>query len=211
MNLIEKVFKSPLFRLVYTTRYSGFRLIKSESVSDHVWGMISLAFEIIPELNNIILKDIKYTGTEYNLIDLREVIYRITLHDLDESLSCDIPRPFKYANEEILRAIRDTTNAILNKRFDNNLVKEISNAKDQNVLEGLLVSIFDTLQANLYMRTEVDSGNRILTSELHNSLKTLNNFISLIDESELFDKYGPNLKNFIKSFIYEFGKELENY
>ena len=88
-ELFKVVLTSKLNNLVHTGRYSGFQLLRQETVSDHIWGMISIALDIVPALNEQIKLWSKTHEGESHIvksIDIKDVIYRITIHDIFRSL-----------------------------------------------------------------------------------------------------------------------------
>lgn len=169
-----------MHNLVHTNRYSGKLLIKNESVSDHVWSLCAYALIIVPKLN--IQKDV----TAQYRFNLKEIIYRCVVHDLDESVSLDIPRPFKYHNKSILTAIEQTNEDLIREVYESNIVDDILNAKTLDSAEGILVKIFDSLQTAHKMKTEVMLGNKLIKSELPNVIGVMSDFMSFLTETDKF-------------------------
>lgn len=163
VNMLNKILNNRLGSLTFTPRWSGFQYIKQESVSDHVWGMTALALEIVPMLNKLGKGD----------LDLKDIIFRIQVHDLDECLSCDIPRPFKYHDPALKNAIENTTKALMKEHFDEELFVKICHSKCKRVPEGAFVGFLDSLQAFLYMTNEINLGNSLFRSERNNGLRVL--------------------------------------
>jgi len=184
---IKSIIESPILNLINVKRYSGFTLVKDESVSDHVWGMITLALELIPEINEV-LKD------ENKCIDVKSIIYRVAIHDIDESITCDIPRPMKYYTPEFRDMIEQVTSSMLKTEFPDDLVHDILTAKD-NTLDGEVISILDLMQAGIKMRNEIKLGNQFMRTEVPN-------VISALEDLSLH-----NLKNYSES-AYAFIQEV---
>jgi len=193
---LEDIFNTPLLNLIHVNRYSGTRLLTKESVSDHIWGMKCLALTIVPKLNKF-MKDKNNYLIDY--FDLKEILYRIDIHDLDESLSCDIPRPFKYFNKDITRVINSVVFEMLHKNFDDELVHDILTAKKYSTDEGYLVAVFDTMQAGMKMIDEIELGNSKIRMELRNVIDGLNRALdnTPIDHEDM--KYEVN--KFILNFM----------
>lgn len=186
-----------LNNLVHINRWSGFQLIKSESVSDHIYSMIALSIDLVPKLNNEVR-----SGNP--LINLQNVIYRIAIHDLPESLCCDIPRNFKYHNVQLHQAIEDTEQKLMEGVLDVAIIKDINNSKNKDTIEGFIVKYLDFLQSALKMESEVMLGNQYIKSEIPVVLKAIDEFLSedsLINEffiSYLKEYTLVNLRNLIK-------------
>ena len=168
--------KGFLNNLVHIKRYSGTQLLKDESVSDHVWGMISIAIPVVSYINEKLKKYYdknKDITIAPKLVDLKDVIYRISIHDIDESLYCDIPRPFKYYNKDIHEAIKRTSQLLMKDKLGDDLLADINNSKNTNEMDGLLVYLFDLIQAGLKMRNEIILGNSFLKKEINNIVESL--------------------------------------
>lgn len=151
-----------LDNLIHVHRYSGNPLIKAESVADHTWCMNALALEYIPKLNE------KF-NTKY---DISKVIYGITLHDVDESLYCDIPRNFKYYNPELRKLIGETVDSMVKEKLPN-YYTDINYYDDKCNIYGYIIKVFDIAQAGIKMATEINLGNSYFKNEIHNALDSL--------------------------------------
>lgn len=212
-ELFKVVLTSKLNNLVHTGRYSGFQLLRQETVSDHIWGMISIALDIVPALNEQIkLRNKTHEGESHIVksIDIKDVIYRITIHDIDEALCCDIPRPFKYANPEIRESIEKTTNQLMEKEFEPQFIFEVHDSKNKSCIEGLLVAILDSLQAGIFMRNEVMLGNQFIKTEINNVIDMMDEFITVyipkLESPECIKEY---LIDFLGYWIVEFSKHTK--
>ena len=116
-------------------RFSNIRMIERESDLTHSARMCCKALGLINYLDNLGKGD---------LLDRQRLLYQLFIHDLDELASCDIPRDFKYYNEEITKAIKGTTREIMSKSgISERLIKEAFNAKNFNDIYGFLVFYFD--------------------------------------------------------------------
>jgi len=188
----------PLTNLSNINRYSGTYLIKSESVSDHVWGMVSIALTYLPNINkNKASKGLKE-------IDLKELIYKINIHDIDEAFYTDIPRPFKWYDAGIHDQIERVSQCLMQENLSLELIEDINSAKD-NSLEGIWVTILDFVQSGCKMMHEINLGNRYIKSELPNVVECLNNLrdkfcelnhIGYIYEIEFIDNWVNQLVNY---------------
>jgi hypothetical protein len=191
--------KLPIFnQLISVPRFSNIQLIKSESVSDHIWGMISLAYEVIPEINK------ERKSRNFYEINIKDVIYRITLHDLDEAISCDIPRPFKHFDDKIQNELLRVSTELLRKYgINEDLINQINEAKHGSI-EGLYVLIFDLVQCGNKMCNEIDLGNKLIKLELPNVIKALDEIRSdLSNENEIEINYITKCITAMKTYVNE--------
>lgn len=187
-----------LENLIRVNRYSGTLLIKQESVSDHVWCMVTLALEYVPKLNDRL--------DESHRIDIRDVIYGICLHDIDEALTTDLPRPFKHANREIESAVEKTVDKILSDALDEQLCQDIKIAEDKSTPIGALIKIFDLAQAGYKMKSESMLGNKYFDSEITNVLDCLNGLYDRINDSKFDQKITVELLWLISQFLNDLDK-----
>jgi len=227
IDQIKKI--SFLGNLVHVRRYSGLLLLKDESVSDHICCMNQLALAIVPEINkridkqNEILKQVELKKREatpisyrrscyypegYRIpnIDLKDVIYRISVHDLDESLTLDFPRPIKYANPQITEAIYNTVQGILKNYLEQDLIDDINNSKDYKTRAGCLVSFFDTIQAGLKMQQEIELGNKNFKKEIGNVVELLEEKLSKLDDLNYDEIFTEASKELLTDYINEFNR-----
>lgn len=171
-----------LDNLIHTNRFSGKRLLIQESVSDHLWCMNSLAFEYIPIMNGMLDKWDE-SHRKCPRISIQEVIYKIAIHDLDEAFYCDIPRTFKYHNDEVLKAINDTADKLITSKMGSKMAEEVSMAKDKKSVTGLIVKILDSAQAGFKMKSEVLLGNRYFENEIPDCLGVLHHVREIVENS----------------------------
>ena len=184
--------KCILNNIVRIPRWGGISVIKSESVSDHVMSMIGLAVTLIPRINAY------RKFYNYEIINLKELVYKIAIHDYDEAFYCDIPRPFKHHNKEVTQAIENTANTLMRQALNDDLVNDILHTKD-NSIEGFWVMCLDLIQAGMKMTEEVNLGNKYMKSELVNPRDLLRGILSTIPGNE----YQMD-REVIKEFIDEF-------
>lgn len=138
-NRFLKLVSSPLMNLDHTYRYSGTKLVESESLSQHIVDTIMMGLKIIEDINtigNIHLNDAIY---------LRKAVY----HDLEEVITGDVPRPLKYHDESTLNSLRHVASDVAEELFKsefNDWYKHYivwDTAKDG--LEGFILKIVDNL------------------------------------------------------------------
>lgn len=137
-------------------RYSNKRyIIKPESVADHLWYMTEIALRLNQKIN----------------FNIKEVIYRIMIHDMEEFVTLDIPRDVKHSSREYKEMTDDVAFKILRKEniCTPSVLTDAITAKCHDSIEGALVHFIDAYQAYLKLYDEVYVlGNKSLEGELNN-------------------------------------------
>lgn len=138
-NKFLELVSSPLMNLDHTYRYSGTKLVESESLSQHIVDTIMMGLKIINDINAI--GNIKLNDAIY----LRKAVY----HDLEEVITGDVPRPLKYHDESTLSALRQVADDVAKDLFQAEFYNWHQHyllwdtAKDG--LEGFILKIVDNL------------------------------------------------------------------
>lgn len=141
-------------KLKFVTRYSGVNFIQPERLESHILEMCGLAFDLYYQFRDF---------------DINKTLRLILLHDLDETITVDIPRPFKYFTKEFHEALSKNTEAYLASQLnDSEIVDEIINAKSFG-LEGKIVRLLDLIQVYKKLTTEISLGNTTL-GELYGNI-----------------------------------------
>jgi len=121
-------------RMSSLKRYSQTHLMKDESVLEHT-GFVCL-------LSYFIGKSLVREGIE---IDMGVLLSKATVHDLDEVITGDIPRPTKYSHGvlEALRKVETENMKLMSKGLDTpELFDDWNKAKAG--LEGSIISVVDS-------------------------------------------------------------------
>lgn len=116
-------------------------MIKTETLADHLFYMMEIALQL----------------TKYIEFDLKEVSYRIMMHDLEEGVTLDIPRDIKHSSAEF-KSMTDEIGwkILLNSGIINeDHLEDIKSAKSHDTLEGALTHFIDVYQAYLKLWDEV--------------------------------------------------------
>lgn len=183
--------ESPLRNTSTVIRYSGFQLLRPETVDSHTMDMAVMALLILDDLPGY--------------LDRKDLIYRIVIHDLEESCSCDVPRSLKYYSEEVRLAIEKATKALVRVHVSDKLFNDMDTAKDLNVLEGRVVKFLDILQCCFILNREViKQGNNPLRKVYDEACEFLRDAILVKD---LFEKDPTEVRDYFRSLAFEF---LEN-
>jgi len=157
-------------KLPNVIRFSGNRLLQPETVSDHNSDMIAIGL---------------YIASHIKSVDKKLLVYKIAIHDFDESLYNDIPRNFKYHNEDINRAINSTVDLLMKENFDDELLNDIHNSKSEKNIESILVKCIDIIQCTFKLHTEVcQLGNLSIHYVLGENLMYLHDYINKLQTTE---------------------------
>lgn len=161
-------------RLNYAVRFSGCPIEKEETVAQHIAAMQLMALE----LYNIFLK----SGLTF---DIKDTMYRIAIHDLDEAALGDIPRPIKYYNDDVHRELDAVANAELHKNYHESIAEAVDKAKEGG-FEGIVVNLLDSLQCVYRLRVSA-SFSKKFKSMLNESIEISRHKIEAIpvDTKEL--------------------------
>jgi 5'-deoxynucleotidase len=203
LNLQELVCGEP-GRLSLTRRWSSHRVIHQESVAEHSYyvclyaGILGKYFE-------------KNEGGEK--LDWDDLIFRALFHDFEEALTGDMPRSFKYLDDDLRETLDRVANVAMNTLLQT-LFDPISvsgfmgywrQAKDCTT-EGRLVAIADFLSALSYCYNEMRVGNlgiqdHLLSMKEYHAYLQTESFVSsdrepvlrkiLIKVSKVFDHVFP--------------------
>lgn len=165
-------------------RFSGSFLFQSETVPDHSVEMALLCInfsELVPES------------------DKKDLCYRCVIHDLEESITSDIPRPLKHACPELKELIDNTAYKLLTVAGDEDLVNKVKHAKSFDNINGFLVHIADRIQCFLKMRREVELyGNNSLKCDFE-AFKS--NIFYLLQEVDNYEGMTNSSKENLKSYL----------
>ena len=92
---LKELLKSKIFRTDQVISYSGLRTREPETLSHHIIEVQLLSLKMYYELLEL----------GYNELELGQLLYKGLLHDMDEVITGDFPRPIKYYNKEIRDSI----------------------------------------------------------------------------------------------------------
>ena len=126
-------------RLCSVRRYSQLHLVKDESVMEHTGFVCFFGFLLSEYLNSLIEDGEK--------IDVCKVLQKSVVHDIDEIITGDIPRPTKYYNKESKEVFDKISTAGINNVINelgmdpNIILKNWTDAKKDK--EGIIVKISD--------------------------------------------------------------------
>lgn len=134
---LRNMINSPLFTGGRVQRYTGLHLVEPESLSDHTYESVLLCL--------IIIKRLEKDGIYH--LDKGLLLEKALLHDLDESMTGDIPRPVKYADPDLKPALDKISRRYveyLTKPFGIDISSDFENCKDKTP-EGLVLKVVDLI------------------------------------------------------------------
>lgn len=159
----DKVFMEELLygesrRLCRVFRFNSSPVLRTENVAEHSWYVVFICLNLHAKLRD--------EGVE---LDLGVVLSRAAMHDMDEALTGDIPRPFKYHNTDTLQMLEAASQQIFEDyaksiSMDHSLLEAWRLAKEGP--EGLIVKAADLLSVVSYAVEEKRMGNQLLVDKL---------------------------------------------
>lgn len=107
-NKFLELVSSPLMNLDHTYRYSGTKLVESESLSQHIVDTIMMGIKMIDEINS---------RTNESSLSPEKYVMKAVYHDMEEAITGDIPRPLKYYSKATLTSLREVADDIAHEFF----------------------------------------------------------------------------------------------
>lgn len=170
-NLQEIIMNPMVSRAAYVQRYSSSRLCDPENLATHVYEVQMIGLMIINKLK-------KWCSVE---VDEHEFLMKALLHDVDETVLGDTPRPLKYASPEIHDSIEEvadnTARSLMYSYFEGDTADRYYGYYKQSKkdLTGFIVKMADMLSVLKKIVFEVEY--------LHNltMLQVVDNMVGYID------------------------------
>ena len=162
INLAEML-GGNLSRVRNVIRFSNSPRIKDESVAEH---------SFFAAYYSLVLGHVLQAYEDVN-VDFGLLLSRALVHDLDESITGDFVRHFKYEDPDLHERLDDASSCLMSCAFDSTC-EDISNvlhelwktAKAPSTVEGDLMAFADFLSVLSYVMNEIDCGNRKLIQQL---------------------------------------------
>lgn len=164
MNLdLKELLAGNLSRIRNVVRFSNSTRIKDESVAEHSYFTAYYALVLGHVLSNV----------EGVSVDFGTMLTGALVHDIDEAVSGDFIRHFKYQDPELHRRLDDASSNLMEGAFSSTsdalsgpLYAGWKSAKQDCTVEGDLVAFADFLSVLSYVMNEIDCGNRKLIEQL---------------------------------------------
>ena len=172
MKLEKYYFDTTFKRLNNVARYSSHPVIKTESVAEHSYWVSFFAL--------LIAKDINYNN-DCEEVDIELLLQKCILHDIGESQTGDIIRPFKYYNKDIHKAIKNAEDEIVTETLNKELHRvyialdfqdTLDYCKDDSI-EGDILILADMISLFTYCFDEVKLGNKNMVPVIKQGLEVL--------------------------------------
>lgn len=169
-------------------RFSGLYLLRPESVPDHIASCTTLAI--------MMEKDLSKLGIS---IDIKDLIYRIAIHDIPEAITSDVVRPLKYHHPELTKEFRVAEDEMAkNFGYPDYIIKDSKSAKSSESIEGYLMEVIDCLQVLIKLYEEYKLlSNQLVEQEYFNVLEL---YKKVFQKSR--DLYGDILYRYLESIYF---------
>lgn len=157
----------PVSRMSHVTRYSSFPVHRRENVAEHSWWVCFISYLISEDLNCSWAAD----PDDDRKINTGVLLSRALVHDLDESLSGDLIRSFKYSDPDLREAVRLAAERNMKELTSKmspvgaGVLDDWRSAKKDP--EGDIVAFADMVSVVLYCREEYIGGNQQISRALH--------------------------------------------
>lgn len=145
-----------------TDRFSNAKLIHRESVLEHLGSVVLMCYFIARELEERSL----------DVVELGNILGKAAVHDVEEVLMGDVPRPTKYASAKTREMFRGLEAEVMKKIAGDLELSKMSRAwfiEDHQLAksddDGLVVELADTLAVVYKLHEEcVERGNASMLS-----------------------------------------------
>lgn len=155
-------------RVSHTTRFSGTPTLRPESVAEHHYVTAQYAMLIGLEM-------IQLGGA----VNMGKLLTRALVHDLDEALMPDLPRPVKYSDPELTTVWHKLAhNAVVKLEAELGvLISDYWYEAKERSLEGDILAVADMLSVIGYVIEEIRLGNSYMKEVLENSTKYIRDLL----------------------------------
>lgn len=159
VGIIERWSRSPLCNMASVFRFSALPVHHRESVAEHTFYVSILALILAQDL---IKRELK--------VNTNVLLQRCIAHDLDESLTGDIIRPFKHSDPELHQRIQTAAEDEIGTQYaqlpgGKSIFKAWREAKSDDI-EGRILDFADVWSVYLYFYREARLGNRFAKDKL---------------------------------------------
>lgn len=198
MKIIDLLDKPIVSRACYTWRYSSSRLCDPENLSTHVYEVEMIGLILINEI---------YKINPSEKIDVEKFLMKALLHDVDETILGDTPRPLKYASKgihnEIGRVADTTASQIISDTFDYMNIRDEMYVKyfieSKSGKEGMLVKIADMLTVVKKVRLEVEYLHNLTMINVYDNLVE---YINLLNTPSTYDQFDtPEVRDYLRDMF----------
>lgn len=198
MKIINLLDKPIVSRACYTWRYSSSRLCDPENLSTHVYEVEMIGLILINEI---------YKINPSEKINVEKFLMKALLHDVDETILGDTPRPLKYASKgihkEISKVADATASQILSDTFDYMNIRDEMYFKyfieSKSGKEGMLVKIADMLTVVKKVRLEVEYLHNLTMINVYDNLVE---YINLLKNDRTYNQFDTTeVKDYLENMF----------
>lgn len=158
-------------RLVaHVTRFAGTPVHRRETVAEHSYMTAQYTYFI--GMHCLALG---------GAVDMGRLLSRAIVHDLDEAVMVDLPRPIKYADKQLLERWTQLCHSVINEMGADLGVDFFTTwlyAKDKS-LEGAIVALADLISVTAYAIEEIRFGNTFMRDVLQGNIAYLEKFLDM--------------------------------
>lgn len=164
-ELIERWHNTPLAQMSTVGRYSAFPVHHRENVAEHSYYVMFYSWVLAQHFEEI-------HGFK---IDYRSLLQKGMFHDLDESITGDIIRSFKWHDTDLHNAMTRVSTEVMTDTFHDLpgggplIVLDWQTSKDDSI-EGRLVDLADVWAVYIYLNREIALGNKWAMDHVKNVL-----------------------------------------
>lgn len=197
MSNLSKIINNPILKSNRVIRYSGIYQAEPEALSEHV---LSVQF-----ISYLIAHDLICNG---EVIRIGVLLEKGLIHDMDEVLTGDIPRPTKYATPESKKMLDTIARNSLDRlpKVNSHMIEVWESAKDQTK-EGFLIRLADFLDVYKKVVLEI---NQLGNKEFHSVAQEFYEYYESINWDSMIDKLFFDGRSYLKDIIREVDKNLKD-
>lgn len=171
-KMFLEILDNPIIsRASYTWRYSSSRLTDPENLSTHMYEVAAIGLKLIDELA-VATGDESYVSDNF----VNTFIIKAFVHDIDETVLGDTPRPLKYASPDIHKAINAvadvTAKKLLDETYKSSVLQDHFKAAyrlAKSDRTGFILSVADMLCVVKKSRVEIEKlGNLTMLDVVYN-------------------------------------------
>lgn len=193
LDLQELLF-GDVTRLRYVQRYATSFNFHKENVAEHSFYVAFYAM-LIGEWYN--------ENVDYAPITTREAVMKALVHDVDEAITGDMPRGFKYGHPEVKRTLNEAAEQEVKDVFERLGIARYSElwTYDKQGISGAIVSIADYMAVISHMLIEIRNNNHTMTRHISSIREYMYSFRE--DRYEVFRPLLADLEELILGVIGE--------
>lgn len=188
---VREMMTGDMMRLTAVMRFNNAHRSRDESVMEHV-GVVSMYAALLA---------VHVTIDHRVVVDWLELMLRATMHDIEESVTGDFPRSFKYRDATTRASLEATAGECADEIFTrlgfHDLVDMWDDAKDDDT-EGRIVSMADFLSTVAYIHRESAMGNTMIVRD---TMDIIQNWDAIASRDDMVELFGNALMEDVRDII----------